>query len=81
MGRRDHQAAETIEEPTPEHTPVATVSDVAPRRGRTKVDVTTLDPLDATVHRLKQAHRIAKIGRELDTETRTIAIRLLTEMG
>lgn len=52
-----------------------------PRRTRTRKDPSQLDPLDASVWRLQKAHRIAKLGRDLDTETRTIAIRLLTDMG
>ena len=50
------------------------VSEVAPRRTRTKVDVTKLDPLDAKLYRMRQAHRVIKIARELDADSLALAI-------
>ena len=44
------------------------------KRTRTKVDVSALDPLDQRVYRLRQAHRVIKIARELDSDSLAIAI-------
>jgi hypothetical protein len=50
------------------------------RKKRTPVDVSKLDPLDLKVYQLKQATRIVKIGRDLDPESRALAIELLTTL-
>lgn len=50
------------------------------RKTRTKVDLSKLDPLDLKVYQLRQATRIVKIGRELDPESRALAIELLTKL-
>jgi hypothetical protein len=44
------------------------------RRTRKKVDVSTLDPLDARVHRMAQAVRVIKIAREFDDDTLAVTI-------
>jgi hypothetical protein len=60
----------------------ATASDtVKKRKTRTKADPSRMDPLDAQVFRLKQAHRIVKIGMVLDRESRALAIKLLGELA
>jgi hypothetical protein len=50
------------------------------RKKRTRVDPTNMDPLDRKVFHLKQATKIVKIGRDLDPESRALAIEMLQEL-
>lgn len=51
-----------------------------PRKTRTRVDPSKMDPLDRKVFHLKQATKIVKIGRELDPESRALAVEMLQEL-
>jgi hypothetical protein len=59
----------------------ATVEAPKKRKTRTRVDPSKItDPLDRKLFHLKQATKIVKIGRDLDPESRALAIEMLQEL-
>jgi hypothetical protein len=79
MGKRDHQTtiaddSATIREGDAHQGQAIPAAQPAPKRTRTKVDVTKLHPLDAKLHRMAQAHRLIKLADGLDEESLDLVI-------
>ena len=82
MAKNRHNATEHVAAGDESVTYPETEAASSPRvkRTRTKVDVSALDPLDQRVYRLRQAHRVIKIARELDAETLAVVFEELTKL-